>query len=79
MLSSREAFAQIKREYGGSGQMHAFVALMDILLNETRERQDDAIADDLLKNQGAIKILKTIRKNLLATGEKYPYTESYQS
>ena len=79
MLTSRKAYAEIKKEFGGSGPLFSFIKLCRILLSEARLRQDTAEGDELIKNQGSIKELKSIIKNLEATGERYQYTESYQS
>ena len=79
MLKSKKAYAEIKKEYIGSGPLFSFIKLFNILLNEARLRQDTAEGNDLIKNQGAIKELKSIIKNLEATGERYQYTEGYQS
>lgn len=54
-------------------------ALLKALLDEARHRQDAAEEKDVYRNQGAIKELKNMIKNIQLSGEEYGYTESYQA
>lgn len=55
------------------------IALTTALILEARRRNDTAEDNDIYRNQGAIKELKALRKQLKPKGDRYQYDEAYQS
>ena len=78
-MSRSKTYYNTIKEYERTPMWFALDALLKALLQEARIRQDNAEEKDIYRNQGAIKELKTMLKNIRPPGEEYQFTEAYQA
>jgi len=76
-MTKREILRRLSSEYGATEVGKLLVLLFHACINELREKNDSAEMNDVLKNQGAIREMKLLLKDLNPREEQQQYDGAF--